>query len=444
MHDRTRRMICRAGFLALCVLPTLGVFAWSSSRKSPGRTAESAAELSRKLGLKVSLAGVSDPRPGVSLFDGVELADPETSAPLARMRFLEVAESKSATAIVASQPVLDAVRLGRLWQAIAERLRQSDVATKPTRLAAREVTLEWPGSSPGGDSQTLTDVLAELAAKTDGQRETTASLSFRLAGSEAPEPVRLRYSRRVEPDRQPGKGSSRVMTRLELDTGGAVVPLSMLTVPIGVANRLGLQAKFRGRLWASETRDGWDGELTGEFSDVDFQTAIAEQFPHHLAGTATVTIARARFAGGRLEEARGSLAAGQGIIGQSLLSAAARHLQLTGTAGGSSNDALVPYDQMAFSFEIDSNGMTIHGQCDSPLGTIVRRGDRALLLEAGGAPVPVTALLRTLVPQSDVQVPATRESDWLIRCLPVPQVVTPRDELPHGKLRLAPTEGSRG
>lgn len=438
MHDRTRRMICRTAFLALCVVPTIGVFAWSSSRMNPGRTAESAVELSHGLGLKISLAGVTYPLPGVSLYDRVELADPETSAPLARMRFLEVAERHSATAIVASQPVLDAMQLGRLWQVVAERLRQGIGAGKPTRLAAREVTLEWPSSSPGGESQTLTDVLAELAARSEGQYETTASLSFRLAGSEAPEPVHLRYSRRVEADRQPGKDSSRVMTRLELDTGGAVVPLSMLTVPIGAVNRLGPQAKFRGRLWASETRDGWDGELTGELSDVDFQTAIAEQFPHHLAGTATVTIARARFAGGRLEEARGSLAAGRGMVGQSLLSAAARHLQLAGTAGGTSNDALVPYDQMAFSFEIDSSGMTIHGQCDSPPGTIVRRGDTALLAEAAGTAVPVTAILRTLVPQSEVQVPATRESDWLMRCLPVPQVVTPRGELPHGKLRIVP------
>src|SRR5690242_16671324 len=100
MQDRTRRMICRMAFLALCVVPTVGVFAWSSSRMSPERTIESAAELSRGLGLKVSLAGASNPRPGVSLYDGVEMADPETSVPLARMRFLEVADTNSATAIV--------------------------------------------------------------------------------------------------------------------------------------------------------------------------------------------------------------------------------------------------------------------------------------------------------------------------------------------------------
>jgi hypothetical protein len=432
-------MICRTAFLALCVLPTLGVFAWSSSQVNPDRRTETAAELSRELGLKASLVGVSYPRPGVSLYNGVELTDPETSAPLARMRFLEVADTSSATAIVASHTVIDAPQLSRLWQAVADRLRHGGAIGKPTRLAAREATLEWPNSSRGGgDSQTLTEVLAELAANSDGRRETMASLSFRLAGGETPEPIRLRYSRLIESDRQTGKAASNVMTRVELDTGGAAVPLSMLTVPLGIVNRLGPQAKFRGRFWASEARDRWDGELIGVFSDIDFETAIAEQFPHHLAGTAMLTIARAWFAGGRLEEARGSLAAGAGVIEQSLLSSAARHLQLAGTAGGISNDALVPFDQMAFSFELDSSGLSIHGQCDGVHGTIVRRGDTALLAEASGTPVPVVAILRMFVPMSEVQVPATRESDWLMRCLPVPQVVTPKGELPHGKLRLVP------
>jgi hypothetical protein len=436
-------MICRTLFLALCVLPTLGVFAWSSSRLSPEGTAESAAELSRELGLKVSLAGVSYPRPDVSLYDGVELADPETAAPLARMRFLEVADTSGAIAIVASQPVIDAVQLGRLWQAVAERLRQADGAGKPIRLVAREVTLEWPNRALGGDSQTMTDVLAELAVKSDGGRETTAAFSFRLAGSDAAQVARFRYSRRVSAD-QKGTTSASVITRIEIDTGGAAIPLSMLTVPLGIANRLGPRAKFRGSLWATESRGAWDGELTGEFRDIDFQTAIAEQFPHHLEGPATITIARARFAGGRLEEARGSLAAASGVIGQSLLSSAARNLQLAGTAGAASNDALVPFDQIAFSFEIESGGLTVHGQCDGLPGTIVRRGDRALLVDSSGTPVPVIALLRTLVPMSEVQVPATRESDWLMRSLPVPEVVTPKGELPHGKIRLAPFHAEDG
>jgi hypothetical protein len=425
MHDRTRRMLCRAGFLALCVLPTLGVLAWSNSRASPSHSADRAAELSRELGLHVSLAGVSYPQPGAALYEGVELADPETSAPLARMRFLESGGGGSVTALVASQPEVDALQLGRLWHVVAERMQETNGPQPTIRLAAREATLDWPTGS-----QTLTDVLGELDAKSGSDNERVATIGFHLAGSDAPEPIRIRYSRRV--------ANSHVSSQIEIHTGVVAVPCSLLTVPVGIANRLGERARFRGSLWATETADGWSGELTGEFTEVDLQTAIAEQFPHHLSGTASITIQTVRFRGGRLEEARGTLVAAQGVVGQSLLSSAARHLQLSGTAGGDSNSALVPYDQLAFLFEIDSTGLTIRGQCDRPPGAIFSGGGKALLAESSGSSGYVVALLRTLVPQSEVQVPATRESDWLMRRLPVPQVVPPAGEPPQGKLRLAP------
>jgi hypothetical protein len=42
-------------------------------------------------------------------------------------------------------------------------------------------------------------------------------------------------------------------------------------------------------------------------------------------------------------------------------------------------------------------------------------------------PQPVVALLQMLVPASDVQVPATRQTDWLMQHLPVPPMMATRD-----------------
>ena len=89
MHDRTRRLVCRVAFLALGVLPAAGVLAWSGWRGGAWHQRVCAAELSRTVGLQVSCNAVSYPRPGIVLYQGVELSDPETAAPLARMRFLE-------------------------------------------------------------------------------------------------------------------------------------------------------------------------------------------------------------------------------------------------------------------------------------------------------------------------------------------------------------------
>jgi hypothetical protein len=449
MHDRTRRMLCRAGFLALCVLPTAAVFAWSSSRTSRAHVSACAAERSRELGLRVALAGVSYPRPGATLYEGIELADSETGAPLVQMRSLEADRGNNLTALFASQPELDALQLAKLWEIVERRIHTPTDPQSAINLTASAATLHWSGGS-----QTLTEVLGQLDATSGNGGERVAAVRFRLAGVDSAEPIRLRYSRKLADSRTTGGveqaaasrverfGTSRVelpaVSNVELHTGGAAVPCSLLTVPLGIANRLGERARFRGSVWATETADGWEGELTGQFTDVDLQTAITEQFPHHLVGTAEITIQKARFRRGRLEEASGTIAAGPGMVSQSLLTAAAENLHLRSAVATESGASIVPYDRLALSFEIDPAGLTLRGQCEGSVGTVLRRGETVLLAESGGSSGPVVALLRMLVPQSEVQVPATREADWLMRRLPVPQVMPPATQPPQGRVRLKP------
>ncbi len=426
MHDRTRRMLCRIGFVAFCVIPTVGVFAWSNSQTTSGHSASLAAELSRELALRVSLTGVFHPRPGAALYEGLELADPETGRPLARMRFLEVGGGDSLATLVASQPEIDALHLDRLGRLVVERLRNAVAPQAMVRLAASDVTLDWPEGA-----QTLTDLVGQIDGRPgeDGQR--TATINFRLAGNNAGEPIKIRYSRRLK--------ESQPTARIEVNTGDAAVPCSLLAGPAGIANHLGQQACFHGSFWAVETAEGWEGQCAGELTAVDLQTAIGEQFPHHLTGQAKITMKSARFRHGRLEEARGTVIAEQGDVGQSLLTAAATNLHLAGSAATNSNASLVAYTRLALEFEIDSSGVTLHGAGREP-GAIVESGDSVLLAESQTPTSPVVALLRTLVPQSEVQVPASRQSEWLIHRLPVPRIVPPADERPHGKIRLAPSQ----
>ena len=209
--------------------------------------------------------------------------------------------------LIASQPEVDALQLGRLWEAVEQRLRQS-LGPQPTvRLVAREATLHWPAGS-----QTLTDVLGELAAKHGHERERTATLSFRLAGRDTAEPIRISYTRTLS--------KSRPMRRIELNYGEPRrFPARCSIIPLGIQNRLGERARFHGSISAVETADGWNGELTGEFKEVDLQAVISEQFPHQLSGVADIAIQHARFERGRLIEARGTIVAGPGAVSQSLL-----------------------------------------------------------------------------------------------------------------------------
>jgi hypothetical protein len=417
----------------LCVLPSAVVLIWTAWRGGKGHQRACAAELSHTVGLNIACAAVSFPRPGITLYQGVELSDPETASPLARMRFLETGGSGTTSVWVASQPELDAAQLRDFWLLVDQRLREASDTAATTRISAAEATLHWPAGA-----QTLTDIVGQISMPADGEPR-TAMLSFRIAGIDMPEPVRLRVTRQRDstPTSMAGARGSQLKTKLEFDTCGGALPCAMLAVPLGIANHLGTQAKFRGSVWATETADGWDGELSGQFTDVDLQILVSEQFPHRLSGAAEITVQKARFRHGRLEEAAGTLSAGPGVVSQSLVAAAIEFLHLAPRpANHHAEDMLRQYEQLSLAFVVDASGLTLHGQCSGAAGAVMRLGDGTVLSEPAGSSGPIAALVRTLVPQSAVQVPATRESGWLIGRLPVPQVVLREDQPPQGRLRL--------
>jgi hypothetical protein len=425
LHDRTRRLVCRSAFLALGVLPALGVLAWSSILSGTSQRRSCEAGLAQASGLRAAVQRVAYPRPGITLYEGVELSDAETGAPLVRCRFLEAGGADGITACIVAQPEFDTLRLGEFWRLLQAKLRQADGIRQLVRISASEATLHWPAGS-----QTLSECLAQLDLPGPPDAPRIAILSFRVAGMDTAEPIRLKIVRTVK--------NSQPTTTVEFHTAGADIPADILAAALGVANHLGSRAKFNGSVWFMETTEGIDGELTGQFTDVDLQQLVTEQFPHRLSGSAAITIRTARFSRGRLEEASGTLAAGPGVISRSLLSAAVMHLHLTRGSAPDPSGTLFPYEELAIKFAIDSAGITLRGDCPGPAGTILQSHDGVLLTEAGGPSGPVVALLRMLVPESEVQVPATRESDWLATRLPLPQVMPPRDQPPQGRLRLKP------
>ena len=78
LHDRTRRRLCLAAFVCVGAIPSLLVGGWCVARHLPGRAQAEADALGRQLGLVVKLEAVKHLRPGAMLYEGIELADPET------------------------------------------------------------------------------------------------------------------------------------------------------------------------------------------------------------------------------------------------------------------------------------------------------------------------------------------------------------------------------
>jgi hypothetical protein len=406
-------------FVAFCIVPTIAVLGWAAGRYWPGHAAAEARRLSHAVGLRASLEKVAYPRPGTVLYYGLQITDPETDALLLRCRALEVrstsvtipqAGRRTVLLMVASQPEVEAEGLPRLGELLRRVLAREPGPTDcDLRLSATELTLRH-----GADAETLRKVRAGIETFATG---TQAQIVFRLAGNELAEPARLRLVRNRQTT-PPALG-------VELDTAGAPLPSRLLAMVFPQFRALGQRSGFCGHLWAVQERAGWSGELSGQFGEVDLGLLVSDHFPHRLAGTAEITVQLVRFHNNRLEEATALLTGGPGTLSRSLWQAAVERLRLVPGELPTTAGDLISYDQLAVAVALDSQGLILQGRCgNTQPGTLLTWGQRPILGEPLVQPRPVAALIQALVPHSEQLVPATRETDWLTRYLPVPRAVS--------------------
>ena len=230
-------------------------------------------------------------------------------------------------------------------------------------------------------------------------------------------------------------------TRWELHTGAAALPCAAVATNVKGLHCLGEECRFQGSVWAARSSDGWAGDIAGRFHDADLDRLVTDHFPHKLSGSVEIVLERAKFTGGRLTAASGSLACQGGVVSRSLLSAAAESLLLAGSDRVlQSDEPLWRFRQLEFAFAMDGNGLAITGLCQGPQpGGIVADAQGPLLADSPEQLVPTVALVRTLAPQNEIQVPASRETDILLRALPLPTVIAPSSSTarsPYSPLRL--------
>ena len=63
-------------FVLVCVVPTTVIVGWGVWRRMPGYAKDEARRLSLLLGMRVSLTAVRHPRPGETVYEGLELVQP--------------------------------------------------------------------------------------------------------------------------------------------------------------------------------------------------------------------------------------------------------------------------------------------------------------------------------------------------------------------------------
>lgn len=421
LYDQTRRQICTAAFLGLCVLPTLAVIGWSIARHTRWHRQAEEQQLRYELGLDVSVGSLKHLTPGVVRYEDLKLSDPETGQCLLQCAAVEATwtsmtdshdQQRPAIALFVTQAECAAASWQRLSEVLRRRLECRDGRPEiEVRLSADQFTLH-----DAGDAHALENVEGGIGLTPGGIQ---ARLSFRLSGGTASEPIQMRIvrNRQVSP---PSNG-------FDLDTRRVAIPCRLLAVFDKDLQSLGPDCRFSGTVSSYETASGWCGDLSGQLLGIDLAHISSGRSLDGITGVANATVKRAKFLHGRLEEMEGWIIAGPGTIGPSTAEALAAHLGIARATEQARGDASLSFDRLGLQFWLDNRGVTLAGCCDEKSGAVAVCDGRVLLGSPPTQSQPIAALIQALVPVSSVPanaVPATRQSSWLSQLLPLPDAAT--------------------
>ncbi len=414
MHFFRRRRLCRMLFCVCCLFPTVLVGGAALIVHTPAyqtaRTTAWQSSLAARLGLEVHLDSVEWHAVDSCVVRGIELRDPESHLWLARARSASVTRSAEGVVVILGQPEIDFVHLPRLVEVLHEHLLlRGDETDETFQLLAATLSLQ--------QGQLAQSVLDARFAVDVGQEGSEAFVEFRPTGSEEGDQVRLRVVRNRQLD-PPATG-------WELHTGPTGLPCQLATAWLPQLEQLGGECTFQGSVWSEQIGSQWEAEVSGVFCQLDLDRLITSRFRQKLSGMSQLTVTRLMIHRNRVTEAAGQLYSAAGVVSQSVLDAAERSLALTQhpRSGGATN---LQYRELSLQFALDANGLAIAPQRepaqDGKTIPVLSDSHGALLSLSEAAHVSPLALVQMLAPQTELQVPASRETAALLQVLPLPEI----------------------
>jgi hypothetical protein len=403
LNETTHCWLCRRAFLLCCVLPTALVGSWIAWTRLDTTRSAYEAGLSNELGLRVRCSGVSFPRPGVTVFDGLDLSPGQSWDPVVHIPRLEIDRSQdvvTATIDSAEIHVSDLLMVSRpLWRQL-----ERDGCGQ-LRLLVRSLPID------GIAQASPITVTVQLGQSDQGNR---AVVSLRQIG---PEPIEL-ASVGIVRDPTASSGGPTIHLHSQCD-----LPCDLLAAFWPAAKRLGEKSRFHGNVRAQETADGWYATIDDALlTNVNLNSLAAGRLPYQVAGRATIKVSKAQVSENRLQHATGNLATGPGVIEHRLLEAAEKELGLKLAIPSGNRHSPVKFDTLGLSFELDTTGVLIQGRCggDSSGTLLLDSTGSALASQNQPRKLPISALIRTVVGDSQDVLPASQQAAELARLLPLP------------------------
>ncbi len=342
LHETTQRRVCRVTFLLACVLPILATLAVVVYSNRPWQEADWQRTLDQSFHIRAQLDHYATPRPGVAEFTNLRLADLRTNHPLASVAKLRSCHQDNRLSLQAELIELEAEQLPALATTLATWLATDQI--QPFELRVERLTIV------SKSFQALP--LQGLTIRSDGvspKRQQFLAKAFDSEGNA----VQLKLV------------ADRVALQCRLVAQQSALPCWLVGKLVPGLRNFG-EAMFTGQISAQSEDHGLHGKLSGNLAHVDLQTWFGERGPHRLEGQAQIQLRQFAWSDNGIKRIEGTMHAQQGAVNDSLLNGMSK---LFGCNAGPAfqlfqevtPESLLPFDQLAIQFRVDSNGIVLTG-----------------------------------------------------------------------------------
>ncbi len=381
LHETTRSALCRMGFLVLCVLPICAILAAAGWLRSDVCRAIHERELSGQLGLAVSCDRVLLTHPEGLRYEGIVLADPETGAEIASASWLNVSKHDDAMFVGLGAAELNGSRIDCLRDLLMRQLRTGKPGKRVLAVSPK-LTMRMLDKSQF--------VLEDVSAQFDFARDKAqVVVDF--------QPVDRQGRKKVELGVMRNRRTTPPSTTIAVDTKSSTLPCSLVSAFFPVLARLGPASRFQGGMLMFESPQGWNGHFEGKFVNVDLASLVTHQYSRQLTGTAQIRIQAAKISAGRIEQMRGELTSGAGVIHQEFVKSMTNRFNLSTSRVKSTLGESHPFSELAFAFAMDAMGLLIKGKCQSATPGAVLVDQKGVAI---GEPTPAIRLPLAIVEEA--------------------------------------------
>ncbi len=398
----TRRLLFRLAFLGLALCPTLLTVAACSVFCSPWyqnvRRQRVLDQITRHSGLRVDASDLKR-RAGKWHASRLDFRDPEFGKLVFRIQDVSLHGASDRWMMTAAV---------------------ADIHETPWRTAWPR-TLHWVTETP---TQPWTGVVRVKKCNLHGvgHPRSYQNVTVKLAGSPKATTLEAVLQQKDHPPLRLGleriRSARSAITTVQMDTGDAGLAAKHLINWLPEVEMLGQEAVIHGQVAFAVGIQPPEFQLQGTVRNLDLDRCVSDRFPHKLSGIAEIDIKHMTVSDGRIQRLEGSVSARDGVISRSLLDAAQQHLGVQ-VQFVEAQRTRFRYDRLQLDFELGAAGFVCQGSLN-PEGQWLSSSEVSASIRASR--YPAVAVVRTLAPESQWQVPAVAESDQLLRWLPIPRV----------------------